>query len=852
MLTEKLTLKNGLEVLFVDSHGSNVSTAQIWFKAGSSLEEESNRGIAHFLEHMFFKGTPKYPSTMLAKTIESYGGEINAFTSFDYTCYYANGPVDETKKTVDVILDMVSNPLFSQEDLEPEREVVFEEYRRSIDNPSQFNFFKLQKHSFPKEYKSPILGNETTIKNFSLEQLKDFRTKHYNLENALFVVAGDLKNKEELIEHIESFNLPHGERSDFSEFKLEKRSSIDIHEKAVNQATLSFVIQAPEYTDDHSPTEDLAINTIAYGDISPLYKDLVADTSLASSVGGSTMFFANGGAHFMRISFPMENMQAVFKQTIKTLKAIFKNGITQDDIDRIRNQYIASKVYEKESIESFAFSLGHGFAQTGDVDCEQHFINQMKLISKSQVHKALLDIFAREIHFTLQVPEGSNSSVLKDLIDNFRVQIKNISSKERLKDAKFKTEVSNVDSEVKCIQLARGIKLIHRQNKMTPTFAFQCFIKGGLSHETTENNGIYHLLQNTITYGHKKIKYPELKSQLEKKSSYINGFSGRNAYGVTLHGLSEHTDFLFSNFMQIVLTPSFSNDYFKLEKELALRTLHLQKQDPVKKCIKEFNQLVFKNHPYSMSINGTEKTIKKIKRKDLIEVHQENIETQDLVFTYCGDSDLESVIEKITPYIKQINRGKKAKKQKNKISPQKGKSINIEFDREQTHIIIGKPSFKVGTTEDLYLKILTSFLSGQSSELFVEVRDRQGLCYSVQALQNTNLEAGYWGIYIGSGHDKKAQAIKAIKDILSKYQKNGFSQEDFDATKKMIHGQNLIAIQTNDDYAGYYSIPVLHNLGLDFPHEGQEKIKSLELAGFNQFLKEFLVDDWNIVEVGRS
>ena len=165
--------------------------------------------------------------------------------------------------------------------------------------------------------------------------------------------------------------------------------------------------------------------------------------------------------------------------------------------------------------------------------------------------------------------------------------------------------------------------------------------------------------------------------------------------------------------------------------------------------------------------------------------------------------------------------------------------------------MIGKPSFKAGTKEEFYLKMLTIYLAGQSSELFVEVRDRKGLCYSVQPLQNTSLEAGYWGIYIGAGHDKKDQAIDAIKEILNKYQKNGMSKTDFVTVKKMIQGQNLINIQTNEDYANFYSIAALHNLGFDYQHDSFKLIDEIKYEDFNKFLSKFLVDDWNLVEVGR-
>ncbi len=852
MKIENLTLENNLNTLLIDSPNSNVSTIQIWFKAGSSLEENKNHGIAHFLEHMFFKGSKKYPDMMLAKTVESFGGEINAFTSFDYTCYYINSPANNTLDSVDVLLDMVSNPLFKQEELIPEREVVFEEYRRSVDNASQFNFFKLQKNSFPKYYNHPILGNEKNIKTFSISQLNEFRNNFYNSENALFVVAGKLGDKEKLIKIINEYKLPNGKVSRFPKFNLNKNSQINIHDKPVNQATLTLNIQAPEYTEINSSAEDLALNCLAYGDISPLYQNLVADGSLASGVSGSTMFFSRGGCHFLRLAFPLENTKKVFNLLPKILEKVFKNGFDQDSIDRIRNQYISSKVYEKESIESFAFALGHGFAQTGDIYCEDEFIKKMKGISKSKVLHSLVDIFNRPIHATLQLPQGKDHKSYKPEVEKLIKKINSVASKTKNISSKLKMVSSEHDTEAKLITLKKGVKLVYRYNPMTPTFVLHSYLKGGLSYENETNNGVYNLIAKNINYGYKGKSYLDLKNDLEKKSSYINGFSGRNAYGLTLHGLTEFSDSLIHHYMNLLINPTFPSSYFKLEKELIKRALFLQQEDPVKHCFRSFSNLVFNQHPYAMDIIGTEKSLKKLSKKLIKDTHENALENNELVLTYCGDLDLDTVLEKLNPYLENIPARKKVNLQpKNKISGKKKQHIQLDFDREQVHIMIGKPAFKVKRMEDLYLKVFTTFLAGQSSELFVEVRDKQGLCYSVQPLQNTSLEAGYWGIYIGAGHDKKDQAIKAIKEILNKYQSKGMSKKDFNTVKKMIQGQNLLNIQTNDDYANFYSIAALHNLGFDYQHDSFQKIEDMNFEEFNKFLNKFLIDDWNIVEVGK-
>ncbi len=356
-----------LRTLFIHSPGATAASVQIWFRAGSALEDHDNQGIAHFLEHMFFKGTPTHPGPAIAQEVETFGGELNAFTSFDYTCYYINAPARQTHKALTLLLDMVANPMFKGEDFPAERDVVFEEYRRALDNPSQFHFMRLQEACFQGGYAHPILGRDDTIKAFSPEQLKAFRQRFYNLQNAMLVVAGDLKDRTEIEKLVRTFKLPHGEESKFGAFELKKTAQVSIHEKPIRQATLTIALEAPDYLDEKAAAEDLAINCLAHGETSRLYQALVAQSTVCNGVAGSTMYFAHKGAHMLKASFPIENLPKMLKLFEGTLAKALAGDLKEAEVDKIKNQYVASKIYERESIEAFAFSLGHGFAQNGDI-----------------------------------------------------------------------------------------------------------------------------------------------------------------------------------------------------------------------------------------------------------------------------------------------------------------------------------------------------------------------------------------------------------------------------------------------------------------------------------------------------
>jgi zinc protease len=853
MQHEQLTLDNNLNTLFINSPGATSGTVQIWFRAGSALETFDNEGIAHFLEHMFFKGTNSRPGAKIAHDVETFGGEINAFTSFDYTCYYINTPNQKLTASVEIILDMVSNPMFKMEDLIPERGVVFEEFRRSIDSPNQYGFAKIQSGCFEGAYSHQILGREETIQNFTQEQLHFFRNKYYNLSNAMLIVAGDLSQKDILIKTINQYQLPKGPHSEFPSFAMKKQPTINIHDKEVRMSTLTLTSIAPEYTSSEAAAEDLAMNCLGFGETSRLYKALVLEKTLANTASASTMFMAKGGAHFIRLVFPHENLNQVLKRVKEVIVEISNEGFTSDEISKIKNQYISSKTYERESIESYAFSLGHSFAQSGNINSDEDFITRIKKTSTSQVNRAFKNIFKKNIHLNIQSPKSTKEKITREELVKFQNDIKKI--KEGLIKSsitKYKTKTSKYDSQAKVISIKPGVSLFYRQNLMTPTFVLQAYLRGGLTEETIKDNGIYHLLSSMITKGYGKISNEKLKKDFEEKSASINGFAGKNAYGIFMHGLTENMAELTEHFIGSLLNPTMPIKHLNHEKQLTIRALENHKEDPVKHCFKEAQKLFFNTHPYALNSIGTIESLKTIKEKKILELHKKNIKNKEILLSYCGDLDLEDILETLTPLFEKLPARVSSKINFKKYKPLTNFEKYISFDREQTQIFYGIPTGTMKDKENFYLKLLSTHLSGQSSELFVEVRDRQGLCYTAQPVHFSALEGGYFGIYMASGHDKVTKAIAAIKELIGKIRDNGLSKEDFERIKTMIQGQNQINVQTNEDFASIYSVPLLQGEGIEYYHEKNKEIIDLKHEEFQKNIKKILSAKWNTIIVGRE
>jgi len=244
--------------------------------------------------------------------------------------------------------------------------------------------------------------------------------------------------------------------------------------------------------------------------------------------------------------------------------------------------------------------LGHGFAQCGNISCEDEFIEKIRSATTDDVINGLVEILRKPSHFTLQVPKGVKAPPLEKELLKWQSDLTKVSKSIKIPTQLQLSTHSQYDSSVIETELKPGIKFIYRQNKLTPTFVFHTYMKAGQSIENSKNAGIHHLMSRLMTYGYKSMGYEKLKNELESLSSSLNGFSGKNAYGLTMHGQTKDFEKLSKHFFGTLFTPEVPKKFFDHEKKIILRALDNQKEDPMKQAFKSFYKMVFNQHPYSL------------------------------------------------------------------------------------------------------------------------------------------------------------------------------------------------------------------------------------------------------------
>ncbi|TLS71107.1 insulinase family protein [Aliarcobacter thereius] len=361
------TLKNGLEVVAIPmNNNSNVVSVNIFYKVGSRDEIMGKSGIAHMLEHLNFKSTKNLKAGEFDEIVKGFGGVNNASTSFDYTHYYIKTSSRNSDKSLELFAELMQNLNLKDEEFQPERDVVAEERRwRTDNNPMGYLQFRLFNTAFLYHpYHWTPIGFMDDIKNWSIEDIKDFHSTYYQPENAIIVVSGDIK-KEEVFslskKHFENIkntkSVPKTIHTVEMEQDGERRANI-YKNSAVQMLAKSYHIPNFEHKDQ------LALSALSQllssGKSSVLQKELVDKKQLVNSIYAYNLELKDSGV-FIFMAVANENIDAlkIEKEILGIIAKIQAGKVSNKDLDKIKINTKADFIYSLESSSDVASLFGN-------------------------------------------------------------------------------------------------------------------------------------------------------------------------------------------------------------------------------------------------------------------------------------------------------------------------------------------------------------------------------------------------------------------------------------------------------------------------------------------------------------
>ena len=400
-------LANGLEVVVIPDHRAPVVTHMVWYRVGSADEPEGVGGIAHFLEHLMFKGTRKFKEGEFSKIIEANGGEDNAFTTKDYTAYFQHVAKDRLGAMMELEADRMQNLELTEEQVLPERQVIIEERRERIDNdPSSLLSEQVEAAMFTAHpYGRPVIGWKNQMEKLSRADAIAFYRRFYTPANAILVVAGDVTEAEvkALAEQYygslkNTFEVSPRVRPMEPDPIAPRR--VTVKDARVAAPLLQRSYLAPSYSrDDGLEAEalDVLAEALGGGSTSILYQRLVVDQKIASYIGAwySSGELDYGSFGVYAAPMPGQDLSALEIEIDKVLEEVKANGIPAAEIVRAKNKLDADVIYGQDSQSSMARLFGAALTTGQTVADVLGWTERIKKVSPDDIQKAaakVLDI----------------------------------------------------------------------------------------------------------------------------------------------------------------------------------------------------------------------------------------------------------------------------------------------------------------------------------------------------------------------------------------------------------------------------------------------------------------------------
>ena len=397
---ETFTLENGLQVVVIPNHRAPVVTHMIWYKFGGADEYPGKSGIAHFLEHLMFKGTPKVPDGQFSIIVKKLGGNDNAFTTHDYTAFYQNIARQYLDRVMEMEADRMKNLVLAEDQVTSERQVIIEERRQRIDNQPQAKFQEQMMSALfvNHPYGIPVIGWLHEMKELTREDALENYSKWYAPNNAVLVVSGDITAAElkplaeKYYGDLKPSVLPPRQRP--RPAPIIARHRIIMEDPRVGPPVLTKLYRAPRGSDA------LEILTEIFGDSSTsrLYKDLVVDQKLAISAGADYDPISLNDTTLTVYASPtpgtsLPQLEAAMDLEIKKL---LEKGVTLEELNAAKGKKKASLTYYLDSLQGPAILFGRAITSGFDMDYLENWNARVEKLTIDDVNKAANAEFGKD------------------------------------------------------------------------------------------------------------------------------------------------------------------------------------------------------------------------------------------------------------------------------------------------------------------------------------------------------------------------------------------------------------------------------------------------------------------------
>ena len=761
-------LPNGLTVLVKEDDRFPLVSLRLYVHAGSAYETPEISGLSHLLEHMVFKGTDLFPKGAVAETVERSGGYLNAATSFDYTVYQTDMTLEHWKDGLTVLKEQAFQAVLDPAELEPEKEVVIAELKRGEDSPGSRLFRLTQEKALAgTPYERAIIGTEETIRSIQAERMHEYVRELYQPQSMLLVVVGKVTPQEALAEAEKMFGDLKNTRNvlPVEPLALPQRDmfSVDEYPGPWNKVYLSIAIPVPGSRDADAPALDVLSQVLGGDATSRLYREYKYEKRLVDSISVSNYSFERIGLFQIQVVLDPDKLEAFWTAFTKDLAQIPDLTYTSEELERARLNLEDSLLRSKETLSGDASKLGWFYFFDKGAQGEADYLKLTRDADQAKL-TALSKQFFQPQNLTvtlltpkdMPVPTGSGSA--SEFLS--LTLAKNMNAKPVA--AKVDAAKTGVEA-IRTIQV-NGTDLVLIPDRTLPYVSATLIYSGGDALLDSGDQGLAAFTASLLTEGAGKLSATQVEDFQSDRAASLSASAGRQSFSVSVDTPSRYLGDMLGLMLDTVKAPALLEEEAARVRENQTASITQREESPTGLAFRRMFPFLFGKHPYGYLQQGEKSTVAGFDAAKAKAFWQKQI-TQPHLMVVAGDFDEETVRKAV---------GALPKASAQEVRPgapswTKEKSLALNLPgRNQAHLMLVFPTVPYGDPDEAGLDLLQNILAGQSGLLFADLRDKEGLGYSVTAFPWKADKAGAMIFYIGTSPDKLDAARDGFLRVIDK------------------------------------------------------------------------------------
>ena len=829
---------HGPALLLRESKLAAVCELQIWAKVGSADERPGEEGLAHFHEHMLFKGTERRDVGEVAAAIEGVGGRINAYTSYDVTVYHATVPTEGLAVARDVLVDMVTASRFDPAEIEREIEVVLEEIRRSEDSPQHVCAEALFAEAFRVHpYRAPILGTRESVSRFDRARVQAFFRRWYAPANLLVVACGDFEAPALAAELRSAFGeaSPRGEPRARPPEPPRTAPGAALLRRPFERACFELSWPAVAFAHPDTPYLDLLAFVLGEGDSSRLVRLVKERDGLVDRIDASCYTPLDPGLFGVSADLDAERLPEALEAIARQVEWLRHESVSDAEIEKARANFLASEHFERESVAGQARKLGSFAVLAGDPERERAYLDAVRRATAEDLLAVARRHLAPErLALAALVPEDAvreldEKALLGALARGAEGVTRRRAAPERLPSrAAARGRAPSGWPEIHSYRLPNGAELHVEPRREVPVVAVRAAFLGGLLAEDERSAGLTHMTTAMWMRGTRRRDAAELARAIESIAGDLDPFSGRSSFGLHLDVLAERLETGLELLAEVLLEPAFSPEELERERRDTLAALARREDRLGTRAFDLFAATHWRAHPYRFPGMGTLATATSFTREDVLAHHARLVQAGNLALAVAGDVDPDRAAERLSLRLGELPGGAfEPPSPPVEPAPDERRVAELRKDRAQAHLVVGFRGLTVHDPDRFALEVIVQLLAGQGGRLFLELRDKKSLAYAVNAMNVEGLAPGFFAVYIASAPEKLDEARRGIDTELRRLLDAPPPDDELERARRYLVGNFEIDRQRSAARAAHMAMDARYGLGPDAQHRYREAILSV-------------------------